>query len=105
MKGGKTGVKNVRDLRGVLDREKAAMGVLISLQPTTREMVTEAVSTGFYEHKTKSSNTPRLQLRTVKELMEGKPIERPSALAALDDTFKKAPKAKEKGHHQHDLPI
>ena len=30
VKGGKTGVKDVRDLRGVLDREKAAMGFLIS---------------------------------------------------------------------------
>ena len=33
VKGGKTGVKDVRDLRGVLDREKAAIGILISLQP------------------------------------------------------------------------
>jgi DNA modification methylase len=105
VKGGKTGVKDVRDLRGVLDREKAAIGVLISLQPPTREMVAEAVSTGFYEHKTNKQRYPRLQLRTVKELMEGKPIERPSNIAALDETFKKAPKAKEKGQHQHDLPI
>ena len=28
------------------------MGVLISLQPPTRDMVAEAVSSGFYEHKT-----------------------------------------------------
>ena len=84
---------------------RSVMGVLISLQPPTREMVSEAVSTGFYEHKTNKQQYPRLQLRTVKELMEGKPIERPSTSAALDDTFKKAPKAKEKGHHQHDLPI
>jgi site-specific DNA-methyltransferase (adenine-specific) len=105
VKGGKTGVKDVRDLRGVLDREKAAMGVLISLQPPTRDMIAEAVSTGFYEHKTNKQQYPRLQLRTVKELMEGKPIERPSTYAALDETFKKAPKAKAKGHHQHDLPI
>jgi hypothetical protein len=52
VKGGKTGVKNVLDLRGVLDRERAAMGVLISLQPPTRDMVAEGVSAGFYEHKT-----------------------------------------------------
>ncbi len=64
VKGGKTGVKDVRDLRGVLDREKAAIGVLISLQPPTREMVAEAVSTGFYEHKTNQQKYPRLQLRT-----------------------------------------
>ena len=29
-KGGKTGIKNVRDLRGGLAREKAAMGVVMS---------------------------------------------------------------------------
>ena len=37
VKGGKTGVKNVRDLCGVLDREKAGMAVLTSLQPPTRD--------------------------------------------------------------------
>jgi hypothetical protein len=42
----------VRDLRGVLDREKAAMGVLNSLKPPTCNMVAGAVSSGFYEHKT-----------------------------------------------------
>jgi DNA modification methylase len=105
VKGGKTGVKDVRDLRGVLDREKAAMGVLISLQPPTKEMVTEAVSAGFYEHKTNAQKYPRLQLRTVKELMEGKGIERPSTVAAVDETFKKAPKAKAKGHEQRALGL
>ena len=100
VKGGKTGVKDVRDLRGVLDREQAAIGVLISLQPPTKEMVAEAVSTGFYVHKTNAQQYPKLQLRTVKELMDGKGIERPSNVAAVDETFKKAPKAKAKGHEQ-----
>jgi site-specific DNA-methyltransferase (adenine-specific) len=105
VKGGKTGVKDVRDLRGVLDREKAAMGVLISLQPPTRDMVAEAVSVGFYEHKTIQQKYPRLQLRTVKELMEGKAIERPSNVAALDETFKKAPESKKKLGHQKEFGL
>jgi site-specific DNA-methyltransferase (adenine-specific) len=103
VKGGKTGVKDVRDLRGVLDREQAAIGVLISLQPPTKEMVAEAVSTGFYVHKTNAQQYPKLQLRTVKELMDGKGIERPSNVAAVDETFKKAPKAKAKGHQQAEM--
>ena len=37
--------------------------------------------------------------------MEGKGIERPSNVAALDETFKKAPKAKGKGHEQTGLGI
>ncbi len=100
VKGGKTGVKDVRDLRGVLDREKAAIGVLISLQPPTREMQAEAASAGFYEHKMNKQKYPRIQLRTVKELMTGKSIERPSNVAAVDETFKKALKAKAKGDEQ-----
>ena len=101
VKGGKTGVKDLRDLRGVLEREKAAMGVLISLQPPTGPMEAEAASAGFYEHKLNKRIYPRLQVRTVKELMEGKGIERPSSIAAVDETFKKAPKARGKGHEQH----
>ena len=103
VKGGKTGVKDVRDLRGVLDREKAAIGILISLQPPTGPMETEAASAGFYEHKTNRQKYPRLQLRTVKELMEGKGIERPSTVAATDETFKKAPESKKKQHEQKEL--
>jgi hypothetical protein len=105
VKGGKTGVKDVRDLRGVLDREKAAIGVLISLQGATGAMETEAASAGFYEHKTNQQKFPRLQLRTVKELMEGQGIERPTSAASLDETFKKAPAAKAKGQSQHELGI
>ena len=105
VKGGKTGVKDVRDLRGVLEREKAAMGLLISLQPPTRDMVAEAVSAGFYEHKMNKQQYPRLQLRTVKELMEGKGIERPSDAAALDVTFKKAPESKKKAGHQKEFGL
>ncbi len=105
VKGGKTGVKDVRDLRGVLDREKAAIGILISLQPATAPMEAEAASAGFYEHKMNQQKYPRLQLRTVKELMDGKSIERPSNVAALDETFKKAPKAKTKETEQTGLNL
>ncbi len=105
VKGGKTGVKDVRDLRGVLDRDKAAIGVLISLQAPTAPMEAEAASAGFYVHKLNGQQYPKLQLRTVKELMEGKPIERPSSVAATDETFKKAPKAQTKGGEQKALDL
>jgi DNA modification methylase len=105
VKGGKTGVKDVRDLRGVIEREKAAVGVLISLQPPTGPMETEAASAGFYEHKTNKQKFPRVQLRTVKELMEGKGIERPSSAASLDDTFRKAPGSTKKDREQTALDL
>jgi len=105
VKGGKTSVKDVRDSRGVLDREKAAIGILISLQPPTSPMETEAASVGFYEHKTNKQKFPRLQLRTVKELMEGKGIERPTSAASVDETYKKAPESKKKHGYQTELKM
>jgi hypothetical protein len=51
-KGGKTGVKDVSNMHGVLDGENAAMGVLISIQAPTPDMLAETVSSGFCEHKT-----------------------------------------------------
>jgi len=105
VKGGKTGVNDVRDLRGVIDREKAAIGVLISLQPPTGPMEVEAADVGFYEHKLTHQKYPRLQLRTVKELMDGKGIERPSEAAAVDVTFKRAPESKRKHSHQKEFGL
>ena len=69
------------------------------------QMEAEAASVGFYEHKLNRQEYPRLQLRTVKELMGGKGIERPSTVAATDETFKKAPQAKRKGHEQHEMEL
>jgi site-specific DNA-methyltransferase (adenine-specific) len=94
----------MRDLRGVLDREKAAIGILISLQPPTDAMETEAASVGFYTHKVNGLKFPKLQLRTVRELMKGKGIERPSSAASLDRTFKKAPASRRKSAEDQSLP-
>ncbi|MGO8928238.1 MAG: hypothetical protein ACLQU3_15315 [Limisphaerales bacterium] len=46
------GVEYARDVRGVLDWENAAMGVLISLHSPARDMVAAAAGSGFYEHRT-----------------------------------------------------
>ncbi|MEK7827634.1 MAG: DNA methyltransferase [Thermodesulfobacteriota bacterium] len=62
VKAGKTGAAHVRDLKGVLEREKAAIGVLISMQEATSPMKTEAVTAGFYilpSRKTSPYQTPQ----------------------------------------------
>jgi DNA modification methylase len=48
VKGGENvGVQMVRDLRGVIEREEAEMGILISLAEPTAPMMTEAAAAGF----------------------------------------------------------
>ncbi len=91
VKAGKTGAAHVRDLVGVLDREKAAIGALISMQEPTREMRKEAASAGFYSSPWGTSH-PRVQLITIAELLQGKRVDYPPTQANV--TLKRAPKAK-----------
>ena len=90
VKAGHTSVSHLRDLRGVLDREKAQIGVLISLQKPTQPMRTEAASAGFYESPWGTKH-PRLQILTIEELLDGKQIDYPRGGANV--TFKQAPRA------------
>ena len=93
VKSGKVGVKDVRDLRGVVEREKAQIGVLISMEKPTKPMRTEAAGAGFY--KSPWGNHQVMQILTVKELLNAKKIDYPD-ITGVNVTFKKAPKAKGK---------
>ena len=93
VKAGSTNVSHVRDLRGVLDREKAALGVLITMEEPTKPMRTEAASAEFYHSPGWNTKHPRLQLLTVAELLEGKRVDMPP-VKHTNVTFKRAPKAK-----------
>jgi len=87
VKSGYVGVSHVRDLKGVIEREKAALGALITLREPTKPMLTEAAATGFYESKEFPGRYPRLQILTIAELLEGKKLEYP---AHRVETFAKA---------------
>lgn len=100
VKAGHVNVAHVRDLRGVIDREKAAIGVLISFEEPTKPMRTEAASAGFFTSRW--GQHPRLQLVTVAELLEGKQIDAPR-LTGGNLTFKAAPKKKKKDAEQLSL--
>lgn len=78
VKSGQVGVGDVRDLRGVVERENAALGVLITLNEPTRPMKEEAASAGVYESAELGDTTyPRIQIRTVEELLDGHGIDAP----------------------------
>lgn len=96
VKAGNVTVSHVRDLRGVVEREKAAIGVLISLNPPTSAMQKEAISAGFYiSPELGEKRYPKIQLLTISELFEGKNIECPPFVRhGGDATFKKAEKVK-----------
>jgi len=71
VKSGHVGVRDVRDLRGVIDREKAAIGVLLSLAEPTGPMTTEAASAGFYQSP-HGQRFAKVQILSVRELLGGR---------------------------------
>jgi site-specific DNA-methyltransferase (adenine-specific) len=99
VKAGHTNVAHVRDLRGVIDRENAAIGVLITMEEPTQPMMSEAASAGFYHSPGWNMDCPRIQLRTIAELLAGKGLVVPPQQA----TFKEAPKHVSNGYHQLEL--
>ncbi len=77
VKSGKVSSPQVRDLKGTVEREQAAMGLFISLEKPTTAMTTEAVSAGLYRSDVWQKDYPRLQIRTIGELLAGNGFEMP----------------------------
>jgi len=71
VKGGRLRPTDVRDLRGVLEREEnASLAGFLSLQEPSRAMMDEAARAGVFEYS--DVHYPRIQLLTVREILEHK---------------------------------
>ena len=101
VKSGKVKSGDIRDLRGTVEREGAAMGVFITLEEPSRDMRTEAVSAGFYRSKGWGQDYPKIQILTIEELLHGAEIKMPPQYG----TFKEAKRVRmqELEHPQLDL--
>ena len=71
VKGGEhVSVTMVKDLIATVEREKAAMGLFVTLAEPTKPMTTEAVTAGFYESP--KGEFPKIQILTIADLLSGK---------------------------------
>lgn len=91
VKSGHVSASVIRDLRGVIEREGAEIGVLITLEPPSQPMKAEAAAAGYYKPKEWNRSFPRLQILTVEGLLAG--VERLDMPPSVT-TFKTAPKEK-----------
>jgi hypothetical protein len=82
VKGGRVSSPQVRDLKGVVEREQAALGLFISLEEPTRDMRTEANSGGVFHSDLWQREFPKIQLRTISEILDGKGFDLPPRPAA-----------------------
>ena len=93
---------DVRDLRGVVEREGAALGVFITLEAPSSEMLTEAVSAGYFSSRAWQKDYARMQILTIEELLRGKGIDMPPSAYG---TLRQAEKVKKEEGKQGELGL
>jgi site-specific DNA-methyltransferase (adenine-specific) len=94
VKGGNMGSSHIRDLIGVVHREKAEMGLFLCLESITKPMQLEADSEGFY-HSPLGRDYPKIQILTIEQLLEHKKPDVPPWIAPMDaPPIAKRPKGK-----------
>lgn len=71
VKSGHVGSSQIRDLKGVVEREKAPMGFFITLRPPTKPMLKEAISAGYYRSPWSNEDYQKIQIRTIQQLFDG----------------------------------
>jgi site-specific DNA-methyltransferase (adenine-specific) len=86
--GDNVGVPMIRDLRGVIEREKAEIGVFLTLAPPTAPMTREAAAAGLFTMEG-FEPVPRLQIVTIEQALalRDRAVRLP---ARRDDAFKRA---------------
>ncbi|NJL90075.1 MAG: site-specific DNA-methyltransferase [Coleofasciculaceae cyanobacterium SM2_1_6] len=70
VKSGKVSSRDIRDLQGTMTRENAVLGVFITLQKPTRDMIKEAKEAGIYRSKYMSDSVDKIRIVTIKEIIE-----------------------------------
>ena len=89
VKSGGVSRSHVAALKGDMDRKKAVIGALLTLKSPTGPIKIEAAAAGFYEPEYYPGRRyPRLQILTIKELLDGKQLEYPRV--AREVTFRVA---------------
>jgi DNA modification methylase len=102
VKAGGVTVSQIRDLAGVLGREKAEIGVFVTFDEPTKPMLREAAEAGFYK-STDGTSYPKLQILTIQQILDGKQPAYP--LHRRDATFKKAPRSRPEPASNLTLPL
>jgi site-specific DNA-methyltransferase (adenine-specific) len=70
VKSGHVGRKEVGELRGTIEREKAAIGLFITLEEPTRPMRDEATAAGSWHSNVWNRDYPKIQILSIRELLE-----------------------------------
>lgn len=70
VKSGKVKSGDIRDLQGTVTLEQAVIGIFITLEEPTKDMIKTAKAAGIYQNKFMSQSCDRIQIVTIQEILE-----------------------------------
>ncbi len=101
VKSGHVNSGQIRDLVGTVQRENAAFGIFITLEPATKDMNEEAFSAGWYTSELWQKKYPKLQILTIDQLLSGAEVQMPPSQRG----YKKAERIKKPDGTQNELGL
>lgn len=105
VKSGKVKAGDIRDLKGVVERESAAIGVFITLEKPTQAMLKEALAANYYESPGRTGKRYRkIQILTIGDLLDGTGVEMPRQFNDIKRArFYKSDRVSSDGESQKDM--
>jgi len=88
VKSGHVGVQMIRELRDVVERQKAAMGVFLTLEEPTSDMIKEVKTTDPYVSPLWKHDYPKLQILSIEQLLHGDRPKIPPTVSLFQDAPK-----------------
>jgi len=101
VKSGSINSSQVRDLKGVLEREKAEIGLFVTLEEASGPMHLEATTAGVYRSELSGRDYPRIQILTIRELLEEH--RRPDLPVLVLPAYQRAERVEKKAAEQGEL--
>jgi len=83
----------VRELNGIVERDQAACGVLLTLHPMPN-LVKESKQYGYYHNVLVNKDYPKIQVACVEDIFNGSLIELPNVMKVLKDAEQHAEQEK-----------
>jgi DNA modification methylase len=92
VKSGHVDASQIRSLKGAMEREDAPLGLFLTLEEPSAPMRKEAAEAGIYHSELSGKDFPRVQILTIRELLEGK---RPRLPVLVLSSYEKAERVRE----------
>jgi DNA modification methylase len=101
VKSGGVQVRDIRELNHVVDRDKAAIGVLVTLEEPSKPMQDEAAQAGSWHSELFEKDYPKIQIITAKEILEDEKM--PDLPPLIAEQYRKAERIQKKAGYQGEL--